>query len=166
MKCMIFVVAAAALAGGLRMMAQSTGASPAIYKSAAEIASGLEKLSGASTSTATGANVVISPGVAIRRRSSGGETQFAIIHPYSIEIYQITEGRGRLVTGGTLSPPPPAPEDPDVVRSTSIVGGESRTVGRGDVIVVPPGTPHWFSQIDGSVTYLEAHIRVKPLDGR
>ena len=50
---------------------------------------------------------------------------------------------------------------PDLVRSTSIKDGETRKVGKNDVVVMPPGTPHWFSQIDGTITYLEARIRVK-----
>lgn len=166
MKFTILVVLAGALAGSLRPAAQSTGAPPATYKTAAEIASALEKMNAASSSTATGADVPVSPGVVVRRRSAGGQPQFAISHPYSVEVYQILEGRGTLVTGGTLAPPPPAPADPDIVRSTGIVGGVSRTVGKGDVVVVPPGTPHWFSQIDGSVTYLEARIRVTPVEGR
>jgi uncharacterized protein YjlB len=30
----------------------------------------------------------------------------------------------------------------------------------GDVIVIPAGTPHWFSKIDGSIVYLV--IRIDP----
>jgi len=26
---------------------------------------------------------------------------------------------------------------------------------------VPPGTPHWFDAIDGTITYLESRVRVK-----
>jgi mannose-6-phosphate isomerase-like protein (cupin superfamily) len=36
-----------------------------------------------------------------------------------------------------------------------------RTVAKGDVIVVPPGTPHWFNAIDGTITYLESRVRTK-----
>ena len=41
------------------------------------------------------------------------------------------------------------------------MGGEIKKVGKGDVVVMPPGTPHWFSQIDGVITYLEARVTVK-----
>jgi mannose-6-phosphate isomerase-like protein (cupin superfamily) len=156
----IFCAIAAVLAITTDIIAQGSAAPPAIYKTAAEIAAALSKIDAARSSTATGADISIAPGVSVRRRSSGGEPQYAIIHPLSIEIYQITEGSGTLVTGGILAPPPPKPENPDVVRSTSIKGGDSRKVGKGDVVVMPPGTPHWFSQIDGSITYLEARIPV------
>lgn len=139
--------------------APSTPAPPGIYKSAADIAAGLAKMGTASTA-ATGADVTIAPGISIRRRSSGGEPQFAIIHPYSIEIYQIVEGTGTLVTGGALVPPFNV-LNADIVRSQSITGGEERRVGKGDVVVLNPGTPHWFKVIDGSITYLEARITVK-----
>jgi mannose-6-phosphate isomerase-like protein (cupin superfamily) len=105
--------------------------------------------------------VTISPGIVVRRRSGGGEPQYAIVHPYSMETYYIIEGAGSLVTGGVLDPPPAAPADPDIVRSKTIKNGVTRAVARGDVIVVPPGTPHWFDAIDGSITYLESRVRTK-----
>lgn len=143
-------------ATGSSAQAPSAPAPPGIYKSAADIAAGLAKMGAASTA-ATGADVAIAPGISVRRRSSGGEPQFAIIHPFSIEVYQILEGTGTLVTGGALVPPFNT-LTADIIRSQSITGGEERRVGKGDVVVLNPGTPHWFKQIDGSITYLEARI--------
>jgi mannose-6-phosphate isomerase-like protein (cupin superfamily) len=97
----------------------------------------------------------------VRRRSGAGEPQYAIIHPFSTEIYYIVDGAGSLVTGGSLRLPLAPSTDPDVVRSKAIEGGLTRNVGKGDVIVVPPGTPHWFNAIDGTITYLESRVRVK-----
>jgi mannose-6-phosphate isomerase-like protein (cupin superfamily) len=82
--------------------------------------------------------------------------QNAIIHPTGWEVHHITDGTGTVVTGGR------------VVRSTGAAGervakiedGESRVVTVGDVVIIPAGTPHWYSDIDGSVTYLE--IRYDP----
>ena len=110
---------------------------------------------------AAGAAVTVAPGIVVRRRSGGGEPQYAIVHPLSMETYYIIEGTGSLVTGGALDPPPAVPADPDIVRSKTIKNGLTRQVARGDVIVVPPGTPHWFSAIDGTMTYLESRVRVK-----
>ena len=144
---------------GLSLLAQGSGAPPASYKSSAEIASEMAKV--VAKDPAAGAAITVSPGISVRRRSSGGEPQYAIVHPFSMEIYYIVDGAASLVTGGTLDPPPAPPTDPDTVRSTGIRGGLTRKVGKGDVVVMPPGTPHWFDSIDGTVTYLESRVRVK-----
>ena len=144
---------------GLSLLAQGGGVSPAAYMSAAEIRSGLSRAVAADA--AAGAAVTISPGIAVRRRSGAGEPQYAISHPFSTEIYYIIEGTGSLVTGGALELPLAPSADPDVVRSKAIKDGVTRTVATGDVIVVPPGTPHWFNAIDGTITYLESRVRVK-----
>jgi mannose-6-phosphate isomerase-like protein (cupin superfamily) len=143
----------------LTLLAQGAGVPPAAYMSAADISKGLS--TAVAADAAAGAAVTIVPGIAVRRRSGGGEPQYAIIHPLSTEIYYIIEGTASLVTGGVLDPPPPAPADPDVVRSKTIKNGVTRKVGKGDVIVVPPGTPHWFDAIEGTITYLESRVRVK-----
>ena len=144
---------------GLSLLAQGGGASGASYMSAAEINKGLS--TAVAADAAAGAAVTISPGIAVRRRSGAGEPQYAIIHPFSTEIYYIIEGAGSLVTGGTLALPLSPSADPDVVRSKTINGGVTRHMAKGDVIVVPPGTPHWFNAIDGTITYLESRVRVK-----
>ena len=144
---------------GLSLLAQGSGAAPASYMSAAEISKGLA--AAVAADAAAGAAVTISPGIAVRKRSGAGEPQYAIIHPFSTEIYYIIEGTGSLVTGGALELPLAPSADPDVVRSKAIKDGVTRKVAKGDVIVVPPGTPHWFNAIDGTITYLESRVRVK-----
>ena len=34
------------------------------------------------------------------------------------------------------------------------IGGEARRVKPGDIIIVPAGTPHSFSELDGPISYL------------
>jgi mannose-6-phosphate isomerase-like protein (cupin superfamily) len=144
---------------GLVLLAQGTARPPAIYMSAADVSKGLATTVAADA--AAGAAVTIAPGIVVRRRNGGGEPQYAIIHPFSTETYYIVEGRGSLITGGTLDPPPAEPADPDVIRSKAIKNGVTHRVAKGDVIVVPPGTPHWFNAIDTTITYLESRVRVK-----
>jgi len=144
---------------GFSLLAQTADVPRASYMSAADITTGLS--TAVAADAAAGAAVTVAPGIVVRRRSGGGEPQYAIIHPLSMETYYIIEGTGSLVTGGVLDPPPPAPADPDVVRSKTIINGLTRKVAKGDVIVVPPGTPHWFNAIDGTITYLESRVRVR-----
>ena len=143
----------------LSLLAQGAGVAPAAYMSAADISKSLS--TAVAADAAAGAAVTVAPGIAVRRRSGGGEPQYAIIHPLSMEMYYIIEGTASLATGGALDPPPPAPADPDIVRSKTIKNGLTRKAAKGDVIVVPPGTPHWFNAIDGTITYLESRVRVK-----
>ena len=139
-------------------LGQDGGAPAAIYKSAEEIAVVLNQVDGAG---AAGAAITISPGVSIRKRMSG-VPQYAIVHPWSMEIYRILEGSGTFVTGGKLIPPLADSPSQDVVRTEhGIEGGLARTVKAGDVLVLQPGTPHWFSRIDGEfITYMESRIQI------
>jgi mannose-6-phosphate isomerase-like protein (cupin superfamily) len=73
------------------------------------------------------------------------------------EIYYILEGSATLVTGGTV--PNPKPLQPGsgamiTMQGVRIDGGVSRGVTKGDVVVIPAGTPHWFSSQDGDLRYI------------
>ena len=69
------------------------------------------------------------------------------------EVHYIIDGSATVVTGGTLLRPAGKPTD--------IQGGETRKVSKGDVLVIPAGTPHWYKEINGSVTYLEVRFDVE-----
>lgn len=96
-------------------------------------------------------------GVSVVRRSrvDGKTAPDAIVHAAITEIYQIVEGKGVLVTGGTLESPTPFPRDGSIVRQiiepsafgTVIRGGQRRDVGPGEIVVIPPHTPHGFAEI-------------------
>lgn len=66
------------------------------------------------------------------------------------EVYYILEGTGTYTTGGTM----PDPKN----RTAGIKGGQANDIKPGDIIVIPPGTAHWFSRINGQVTYIEARF--------
>lgn len=81
----------------------------------------------------------------------------ALIHERVTETYYILHGSGTIVTGGTLGAAKPT----DLTRvgagpslQGQRQGGESRRVGPGDVIIIPAGVPHSFSELDAPVTYL------------
>ena len=99
--------------------------------------------------------------------------QYAITHTRTLEYIVVTKGTGTLVTGGSLIPPtidtdPYPSSDPNAtIRSAvGVAGGLARRVGPGDVIVNLPGTPHWLSQIDGTIEYVEIAVaNVDPAPG-
>lgn len=142
-----------AMVVGFSLLAQTPGRSGATYKSAAQIAAELEK-SVSSVGAVGGQVVTIVPGMVLRRRMAGPNN--ASVHTAEgdkqdvTEVYEIVDGAGTFVTGGTILNP--------ADRTAGIKGGESRRVSKGDFIIIPAGTPHWFSSIEGSITYLEARF--------
>ena len=48
------------------------------------------------------------------------------------------------------------------LTGTGIEGGQSRHVAKGDFVMVPEHTPHWFSKIDGTVVLMSLHLPHKP----
>lgn len=64
------------------------------------------------------------------------------VHPSEAEYAIVLEGAGTLVSGGTM--PDPETRNAGLVEGSRIDGGTTRTLGPGDVILVPAGVPHWF----------------------
>ncbi len=91
----------------------------------------------------------------------------AIQHHNQTEVYYIVAGRGTMVTGGELSGGRALDPEGRTVRTLTgpssvggITGGSSREVGPGDMVIVPAGSPHGFSEIAETITYLV--VRVDP----
>src|SRR5579872_5532506 len=106
--------------------------------------------------------------VGVLHRSAKPAQQGAIDHAQVTEVYHIIEGSGTFVTGGTITNARPIAADNVITTilvgpstsGPSIAGGQSRHVGPGDVIVIPPGVAHWFSHVDSDMNYLV--VRVDP----
>jgi glc operon protein GlcG len=73
------------------------------------------------------------------------------VHLTDTDIIYMLEGSATFVTGGELVDAETIA--PNEIRGPSIRGGDSRRITKGEVIVVPAGTPHWFKQVDGPVLY-------------
>jgi hypothetical protein len=108
-------------------------------------------------------------GVVHRARTLPGKTLNGIEHSEITEVYHVISGFATLMTGGTLENPKEYAPDHPVVKvlngpSTgggAILNGVGRKLGPGDVVVIPPNTPHWFSEITtDQIVYLV--IRVDP----
>jgi len=81
----------------------------------------------------------------------------ALIHNDVTETYYIVTGGGTLVTGGTLGSPKPTDlsrVNAGMSQQGTRQGGEGRRVGPGDIIIIPAGTVHSFSELDGPISYL------------
>jgi mannose-6-phosphate isomerase-like protein (cupin superfamily) len=85
--------------------------------------------------------------------------QGAIAHDVGTEVHYIIEGTATLVTGGAILRA--IGDGAAAAARATIRGGETRTVHKGDIVIVPVNTPHWYSHIEQPLTYLEVRFDVK-----
>lgn len=88
------------------------------------------------------------------RRTSAGKAE---VHAKDTDLIYVLEGSATFVTGGTV--PDGAATAADEIRGGRIEGGETRLLAKGDVIIVPAGTPHWFQEVRGPLLYYTIKVR-------
>ena len=134
--------------GGLAIVAAVVGLTAqqnkATYVEAAKVAAG------GMLATATDYNVQT------LRRTAAGEVE---VHAKETDIFYILDGEATFVTGGTMVGGKET--QPNQLRGTSIDGGETYRLKKGDSIVVPAGVPHWFKAITQPVNYFIVKV-IKP----
>jgi len=81
----------------------------------------------------------------------------AEIHKLDTDIIYVMEGTATFVTGGTVMDGKETA--PDEVRGQGIQGGDTRRLSKGEVIIVPHNTPHWFKEVDGQFLYYTIKVR-------
>jgi len=90
---------------------------------------------------------------ASRREKPG----LAEIHTKDADVIYVLQGSATFVTGGeavdgrTIAP--------DEIRGSSIRGGETRQIAKGDVIIVPHGVPHQFLEVTNPFLYYVVKVR-------
>jgi uncharacterized protein GlcG (DUF336 family)/mannose-6-phosphate isomerase-like protein (cupin superfamily) len=81
----------------------------------------------------------------------------AEVHTLDADIIHVLEGSATFVTGGALEHAQTTA--PGEIRGTSIRNGEERRISKGDVLIVPAGTPHWFKDVPGPLNYYVVKVR-------
>jgi glc operon protein GlcG len=79
------------------------------------------------------------------------------VHLWETDVVYVLEGTATFVTGGSLVEPKEIA--PGEIRGTSIAGGQSQQLKKGDVVIVPNGVPHWFKETTNPFLYFV----VKPI---
>lgn len=90
---------------------------------------------------------------ASRREKPG----LAEVHDLDTDIIYVLDGTATVVTGGKAVELKTT--EPNEHRGTSIEGGDTRQLKKGDVLIVPKGTPHWFKQVDAPFLYYVVKVR-------
>ena len=80
----------------------------------------------------------------------------ASVHEREAEMFYVIEGAGTLVTGGTLHDEKRT--NAENLTGAAIDGGTPRRITKGDWVMVPEKTPHWFSQVEGTITLMSIHL--------
>ncbi len=144
---------------GLLLVLPLVGAEPAGYKywSAAELKSMAKPLStkaGAKTSSENLGNFGPDHALMIHREGSGvGE-----LHENEADVIMVVSGTGTLVVGGTM--PGSKTTAPGEVRAPSVQGGEHQKMGPGDILHIPPKTPHQVLLEPGTqITYFTLKVK-------
>jgi mannose-6-phosphate isomerase-like protein (cupin superfamily) len=150
---MIISVVSAAL-----WAADPAGSLQATFKSASDLAAALQKsiASRSDQATAPIANESHYRINIVHRGKPGPAMAHATGPAKGTEVHYILDGAATVVTGGTLVRP--ADANPG---AATIENGVTRRVAKGDVVVIPAGTPHWYKDVDESVTYLEVRFDVE-----
>ena len=81
----------------------------------------------------------------------------AEIHTLDTDLIYVLEGTATFTTGGRV--PDATVTEPNELRGSAIVDGEQRRIVKGDVIVVPAGVPHMFTDVHGPLNYYVVKVR-------
>jgi glc operon protein GlcG len=88
------------------------------------------------------------------RREKPGQAE---VHTKDADVIYVLQGSATFITGGeavdgkTIAP--------DEIRGSSINGGETRKITKGDVIIVPHGVPHQFLEVTDPFLYYVVKVR-------
>lgn len=146
---MPFAVFAAFIgAAGLLTAADSGASGKVIYAGHDKVAEALAK----------GGPLASGPDFAVsgNHRMGPGEVE---VHEKETDIFYVVDGQGTFVTGGTMIGGKPTA--PGQIRGTDLKGGETHHLSKGDVIVIPAGTPHWFKEVSPQISYYVVKV-IKP----
>ena len=83
------------------------------------------------------------------------------VHQTDAELFVVVEGSGEMTLGGTLINPrragPNRWEGPTLIGDGA-QGAHTMKVTKGDVIMIPPNTPHSVSKVDGTLAIWTLHL--------
>jgi len=107
-------------------------------------------------------------GMVYRKKLEKPQPDSVAEHDHVSEVYHVISGSGTLVLGPDITNRQRRPATQKTVvefngpgnNGAEIIGGETRVIKAGDVIVIPAGTRHWFTKIDDHINYLM--IRIDP----
>jgi mannose-6-phosphate isomerase-like protein (cupin superfamily) len=86
--------------------------------------------------------------ISIGRRTGPGQVE---VHDKETDTFYVLDGEATFITGGTMIGG--RVSRPGQQLGTEIQGGQTHHLSKGDVIVIPAGSPHWFKEVPKPFTY-------------
>jgi mannose-6-phosphate isomerase-like protein (cupin superfamily) len=80
----------------------------------------------------------------------------AAVHEKEAEMFYVIDGSATMITGGKLIEEKRT--NAENLGGTGIEGGKSQPMAKGDFLIVPENTPHWFSAINGTLVLMSIHV--------
>jgi mannose-6-phosphate isomerase-like protein (cupin superfamily) len=134
----------------LGAQAQEAARPDKLYASSAEVQALIAKAKAEHKGGNTAELVVNDEGYPFQLEYRTGTTPPSI-HPTHAELIEIIEGSCTLVTGGKMMGAKPVAAGAMTQSGTSIDGGASRKIAKGDYILVPANTPHQYTDVQGLI---------------
>jgi mannose-6-phosphate isomerase-like protein (cupin superfamily) len=158
MRITMFVLALGFVAAAASaQQAAPAGQTVKLYASSADVAALAEK---ARTTRKPDQANLVQPLIQLSPYSANLEYRAGVanaaVHEKEAELFYVVDGAGTMVTGGKLTAE--TRTNAENLSGTGIEGGKSQRVSKGDFIMVPENTPHWFSAIDGNLTLMSIHV--------
>ena len=79
------------------------------------------------------------------------------VHSRDTDILYMLDGTATLITGGVVIDAETI--EPNEIRGRKSNGGESHRITKGDVVVIPNGTPHWFKEVNEPINYYVVKVQ-------
>ncbi len=141
--------------------ASAGGTFPVLYYSKDQVEASFEQTGGGDTLYG-GDNGARNYKIAtsVRKKPGVGE-----VHTNLTDVCYILKGSATILYGGKLDDiidshfPDGRPYPKTELRGHKIVGGETRHLGPGDVIIIPNGVPHQFTEVEAPFWYYTVKVQ-------
>lgn len=130
---------------------------PQIFISANDINAAIAK-----AAAAVRADVPMNGGALLRLAPYSANLEYrtsvgpAAVHEKEAELVYVLDGSGSLVIGGRLVAQ--TRRNAENLSGTSIEGGSLQKLAKGDMLIIPENTAHWFNSIDGKLVLVTLHV--------
>jgi len=114
-----------------------------------DVAMTMVKMGGGSDASQIGVSGVLRP--------KGQVNPYYAVHDDVAEVYYIVEGKGRMKVGGTITDwerRPVSIENGQGSRGTTATGARDVPLSKGDMLIIPAGTPHKWESSDEFTYYV------------